>query len=397
MNAHTESHRQAPDQSQRPLDFLWFLPTSGDGPYLGTGKGHRPPDNAYLRAVAQAADRLGYAGVLLPTGVGCEDALTTAASIVTHTERLRFLIALRPAVSNPGESARQALTLDRLSGGRVMFNVVAGGNPKDLAGDGVFLDHDARYEHAAEFLRIWRGFFSGERVNFEGKHLTSKGGRLPHESVQRPHPPLYFGGSSEPALDLAAEQTDMYLTWGEPVADVAAKIADVRARAAKLGRTLRFGIRLHFIVRETEAEAWAAADRLISHLSDDTIAAAQAKLARESDSVGQQRMSALHGGDRNRLEIAPNLWAGVGLVRGGAGTALVGTPETVAQRIAEYRAVGIDTIIGSGYPHLEEAYRVAELLFPHLDLSTRPANAAPAPDHIFTGGGSLSADLNISR
>jgi alkanesulfonate monooxygenase len=141
----------------------------------------------------------------------------------------------------------------------------------------------------------------------------------------------------------------------------------VRAEAAREGRELRFGIRLHLIVRETTAEAWAAADRLLAHLDDETIAAAQQSLARH-DSVGQQRMRRLHSGSRAELEISPNLWAGVGLVRGGAGTALVGDPETVAQRMHEYAALGIDTFICSGYPHLEEAYRVAELLFPHLPL-----------------------------
>ncbi len=393
MNANSGVVRHESGQSRRPLDFLWFLPTSGDGPYLGTNLGHRPPDNAYLRAIAQAADRLGYYGVLLPTGAGCEDALVTAASIVTHTERLRFLVALRPLVSNPGESARQSLALDRLSDGRVLFNVVVGGNPKDLAGDGITLAHDDRYAHADEFLRIWRGFFDSQPQDFDGAYLSSHGGSLAFTPVQTPHPPLYFGGSSEPARQLAAEQTDLYLTWGEPIADVAEKLADVRARAEALGRTIRFGIRLHFIVRETEAEAWAAADRLISHLSDDTIAAAQARLARDSDSEGQRRMSALHGGDRTRLEIAPNLWAGVGLIRGGAGTALVGTPEQVAARLQEYQAIGIDTVIGSGYPHLEEAYRVAELLFPQLDLSTTPARGTQHSTKLFTGGGSLSADL----
>ncbi|MNO84809.1 Alkanesulfonate monooxygenase [compost metagenome] len=141
----------------------------------------------------------------------------------------------------------------------------------------------------------------------------------------------------------------------------------MRAKAAKQGRSVRFGIRLHVIVRETNAEAWQAAERLISHLDDDTIARAQASLAR-FDSVGQQRMAALHGGNRDNLEVSPNLWAGVGLVRGGAGTALVGDGPTVAERVKEYAALGIDTFIFSGYPHLEESYRVAELLFPHLDV-----------------------------
>ncbi|WP_195792177.1 LLM class flavin-dependent oxidoreductase, partial [Pseudomonas aeruginosa] len=183
--------------------------------------------------------------------------------------------------------------------------------------------------------------------------------------LQRPYPPLYFGGSSEAAHELAGEQVDVYLTWGEPLPAVAAKIADVRQRAARHGRTVKFGIRLHVIVRETAEEAWRAADRLIEHISDETIAAAQQSFAR-FDSEGQRRMAALHGGRRDRLEIQPNLWAGVGLVRGGAGTALVGDPRQVAERIGEYAELGIDSFIFSGYPHLEEAYRFAELVFPLL-------------------------------
>ncbi len=391
MNAETKPVPGPVEGSRRPLDFLWFLPTSGDGRYLGSTIGQRPANNRYLREIAQACDRLGYHGVLLPTGTGCEDAWMTAASIVTHTEQLRFLVALRPGQTMPGEAARQAAAFDRLSNGRLLLNVVAGGNPKDLAADGIFLDHDTRYAHTAEFLKIWRGLMAGETVNFKGDHLRVEGGKLLFPSLQRPYPPLYFGGSSAPAIDVAAEQCDVYLTWGEPPAAVAEKIAQVRARLPE-GRTIRFGIRLHLIVRETDEMAWAAAEDLISHLSDDVIAHAQARLAAESDSEGQRRMRELHGGNRDKLEVSPNLWAGVGLVRGGAGTALVGSPETVAARIEEYRALGIDTLIASGYPHLEEAYRVSELLFPLLDRSGAPAETGiVAPAGYYGGGGALSA------
>jgi alkanesulfonate monooxygenase len=190
--------------------------------------------------------------------------------------------------------------------------------------------------------------------------------------VQAPRPKLFFGGSSDAGIDVAVDTVDKYLTWGEPPADVAGKIAKVRAVAGPRGRKLSFGIRLHVIVRETNAQAWAAADDLIKHVTDDTIASAQKIFAR-MDSVGQQRMLQLHNGRRDRLEISPNLWAGVGLVRGGAGTALVGDPQTVAARIKEYQDLGIDTFILSGYPHLEEAYRFAELVFPLLALD-RPDN-----------------------
>ncbi|MES4612254.1 MULTISPECIES: FMNH2-dependent alkanesulfonate monooxygenase [Ewingella] len=350
------------------LNVFWFLPTHGDGRYLGTDKDARTVDHGYLQQVAQAADRLGFGGVLLPTGRSCEDSWLVAASLITVTQKLKFLVALRPGIISPTLAARQAATLDRLSGGRALFNLVTGGDPAELAAEGLHLSHKERYESAAEFTRIWRRVLEGETVDYQGKHIHVKGASLMQPPVQFPRPPLYFGGSSDEAQDLAAEQVELYLTWGEPPHLVKEKIEQVRAKAAAQGRTIRFGIRLHVIVRETTEEAWQAADRLIANLDDETIKKAQAAFAR-TDSVGQHRMAALHGGDRNKLEISPNLWAGVGLVRSGAGTALVGDGPTVAARMQEYADLGIDTFIFSGYPHLEEAYRVSELLFPHLDLA----------------------------
>jgi alkanesulfonate monooxygenase len=350
-------------------NVFWFIPTHGDSRYLGTGKGARAVDADYTRQIAVAADTLGYDGVLLPTGRSCEDAWVVASSLIHATRKLKFLVAIRPGLSTPGLSVRMASTFDRLSNGRLLVNVVTGGDQAELEADGVFADHATRYEISDEFIRIWRAALAGEGgddgFHFSGKHLAVKGARTLYPPVQKPYPPLYFGGSSEAAHELAAEQMDVYLTWGEPPVAVAAKIADIRARAAKQGRTVKFGIRLHVIVRETNEEAWAAADQLISHLDDATIAKAQAAFAK-MDSVGQRRMAALHGGRRDRLEVAPNLWAGVGLVRGGAGTALVGDPETVAARMREYQDLGIETFILSGYPHLEESYRFAELVFPLL-------------------------------
>lgn len=367
------------------LSVFWFLPTHGDGQYLGTNQGARPVDYTYLQQIAQATDRLGFGGVLIPTGRSCEDAWLVAASLIPVTQRLRFLVALRPGVTSPTHAARQAATLDRLSNGRALFNLVTGGDAEELAGDGVFLDHRERYAESAEFTRVWRRVLEGETVDYEGQHVNVRGARLMFKPVQQPRPPLWFGGSSEVAQDLAAEQVDVYLTWGEPLAQVKEKIAQVQAKAAALGRKVRFGIRLHVIVRETNEEAWQAADRLISHLDDATIAKAQAALAR-TDSVGQQRMAALHQGKREQLEIAPNLWAGVGLVRGGAGTALVGDGPTIAARMQEYADLGIETFILSGYPHLEEAYRVGELLFPHLDLAIpdvpQPAKINAHGEHV---------------
>jgi alkanesulfonate monooxygenase len=391
------------------MKILWFIPTHGDSRYLGTTKGARVADHAYFKQIAIAADSLGYEGVLIPTGRSCEDSWILAASLIDATRQLKFLVALRPGLVAPTQSARMAATLDRLSGGRLLVNLVTGGDAEELAGDGQFLSHAERYEESAEFIRIWREVIArshdGGSFDLDGKHLQVKGAKLLYPPPNRPYPPVFFGGSSEPAHELAAEQVDTYLTWGEPPAAVAAKVADVRARAAKHGRTLQFGIRLHVIVRETEDEAWRAAAELVSQLDEKTVAAAQAKFA-QMDSVGQRRMADLHQGrfDRNDvrkgLEIAPNLWAGVGLVRGGAGTALVGNPQQVADRIKEYAALGLEYFVLSGYPHLDEAHRFAELVFPLLPLELQrklPGRALTGPfgeivaNHIVPGSAGASA------
>jgi alkanesulfonate monooxygenase len=369
------------------MKIFWFIPTHGDSRYLGSARGARVADHAYFKQIAIAADSLGYEGVLLPTGRSCEDSWIVAASLIDATRRLKFLVALRPGLVAPSQSARMAATLDRLSGGRLLVNLVTGGDAEELAGDGQFLDHAARYEQSAEFIRIWRELLArshdGEGFDYDGQHLSVKGGKLLYPPISQPYPPVFFGGSSGPAHELAAAQVDTYLTWGEPPAEVGKKLADVRERAAAHGRQLRYGIRLHVIVRETEDAAWRAAGELLSELDEATVAAAQARF-KGMDSVGQRRMAELHGGRFNKadvrqgLEIAPNLWAGVGLVRGGAGTALVGNPQQVADRINEYAALGLEYFILSGYPHLDEAHRFAELVFPLLPLDVREKLSAPA-------------------
>jgi len=357
--------------------FFWFLPTHGDGRYLGSAEGGRGVDLAYLKQVAIAADSLGYHGVLIPTGKSCEDSWLVAAALVPLTTRLRYLVAVRPGLQPPSLAARMTATLDRLSEGRALINVVTGGDPVENRGDGIFMAHAERYVLTREFLTVYRRLLLGERVDFEGVHIRVEGAELQFLPVQEGGPPLYFGGSSAAAVDVAGDLVDSYLSWGEPPEDVADKFAAVRARATSAGRRLSYGVRLHVIVRETEQAAWDAADRLISKLDDATIASAQGILAR-LDSAGQQRMSALHGFSRDRLRIGPHLWAGVGLVRGGAGTALVGDPQQVADALRGYMAVGADRFILSGYPHLEEAHRFAELVMPLMpaasDARVRPVS-----------------------
>jgi alkanesulfonate monooxygenase len=296
-----------------------------------------------------------------------------------RTERLKFLVAFRPDSVSPTLAAQMASTYQRHTGGRLLVNVVTGGESREQRAYGDFLDKDARYERTDEFLHIVRGLWAGERVTRTGKHLRVEEAELVR--LPDPAPGIYFGGSSPLALEVAARHVDVYLTWGEPPAAVAAKTARVRALAEAQGRRVRFGIRLHVITRDTAEQAWAEARRLLDGFDAETVRAVQEGLAR-SDSKGQRRMLALHGGGKDGLEIHPNLWAGIGLVRGGAGTALVGSHEEVAGLIEEYHALGIEEFVLSGYPHLEEAYWFGEGVLPRLasrGLWTHPAHPAGVP------------------
>ncbi|CAL9644994.1 LLM class flavin-dependent oxidoreductase [Streptomyces sp. Tu 3180] len=354
------------------LTFHWFLPTNGDSRHV-VGGGHgtpaspsggdRPPTVAYLSQIARAAEHLGFVGALTPTGAWCEDAWLTTAMVSQASERLKFLVAFRPGLVSPTLAAQMASTFQRQTGGRLLLNVVTGGESHEQRAYGDFLDKDARYRRTGEFLRVVRELWQGRTVTLDGEHLSVREAALAR--VPDPVPEVYFGGSSPVALDVAARHADVYLTWGEPPAQVAAKTARLRSLAAREGRTLRFGIRLHVITRDTAEQAWAEANRLLDGFDPETVRTVQAGLAR-SESEGQRRMLALHGGSRDGLEVHPNLWAGIGLVRGGAGTALVGSHDEVAERIREYHALGIEEFVLSGYPHLEEAYWFGEGVLPRL-------------------------------
>jgi alkanesulfonate monooxygenase len=354
------------------LAFHWFLPTYGDsrdivggghGVAIGAAGGARPASVAYLGQIARTAEQLGFVGALTPTGAWCEDAWLATAMLTEVTERLKFLVAFRPGLLSPTLAAQMASTFQRLSGGRLLLNVVTGGESAEQRAFGDFLDKDARYARCDEFLEVVRELWRGETVTRRGRHVQVEQARL--SRLPDPVPPVYFGGSSPAALPVAVRHSDVYLTWGEPPGQVAEKLDRVRALAAQAGRELRFGIRLHVIARDTAEEAWAQAARLLRGISEADIAAVQAGL-RRSESEGQRRMLDLHGGSRDGLTVAPNLWAGVGLVRGGAGTALVGSHAEVADRIAEYHALGIDEFILSGHPHVEEAYWFGEGVLPIL-------------------------------
>ncbi|QZA06261.1 LLM class flavin-dependent oxidoreductase [Mycolicibacter heraklionensis] len=365
-----------------PITLHWFLPTNGDSRSdlsLGNAVGvagsranaygaDRAPDLDYLRLVAGSAEKLGFTGALTPTSSWCEDAWVFTAALSQLTTRFKFLVAFRPGLQAPTLVAQAAATFQRISGGRLLLNVVTGGDDAEQRRFGDDLDKTARYRRAGEFLTVFRQLWSGEPVTFRGDHLFVDDATIVPAATW---PDIYLGGSSAEAMDVAAEHADVYLTWGEPPAQVADKLDAVRRRVKDLGSAraasgeLRFGIRLHVISRPTAAEAWAQADRLLAGISPGQIHRAQ-QVQRNSGSEGQRRMTELHGGRTDQLEVSPNLWAGVGLVRGGAGTALVGSHEEVADRIEEYHRLGLDEFVLSGYPHLEEAFSFGEGVLPIL-------------------------------
>jgi alkanesulfonate monooxygenase len=375
-----------------PIKLHWFLPTNGDsrsdlslgnavgrdGSRVLQGSDERAPDIGYIGQIARSAEQLGFDAALTPTSSWCEEAWVMTAALSQVTDRFRFLVAFRPGFSSPTLAAQMAATFQRVSGGRLLLNVVTGGDDSEQRRFGDHLGKEARYHRAGEFLEIVRRLWEGKPVDFHGEHYDLADARIIPAEVW---PELYFGGSSAPAIEVAAAQADVYLTWGEPPGQVAEKLARVGDRAAEQGRELRYGIRLHVIARDTAAEAWAEADRLLAGLDPEQIARSQA-IQRDSASEGQRRMVALHNGRSDALEVSPNLWAGVGLVRGGAGTALVGSHEEVAERISEYHDLGIDEFILSGYPHLEEAYRVGEGVMPVLRRRGLLADANPEPQPV---------------
>ncbi len=357
----------------------WFLPTGGDSrDILPTAEGahRRPPSVDYLSQVARACDDLGFDAALTPCGTACEDAWISTAALIGTTHRLKFLVAFRPGLLSPTLAAQMASTYQRMSGGRLLINIVIGAEDHELARFGDVAPKDERYAQAAEFLEVMDGAWGDAPLDLDGEHYTVRAATT--RATPEPRPLIYFGGASGAAEQVAARHVDVYLAWGETPDMIGDRLDRMRERAASAQRPdhrpLRFGIRFHVISRDTEEEAWAEAGRLMAGIDPEAVRSARADFD-ATRSEGQRRMAEMSAAagsgttvpdDPRDLEVYPNLWSGVGLVRGGAGTALVGSHQQVADRMEEYRDLGIDEFILSGYPHLEEAYRAGEGLLPEL-------------------------------
>jgi alkanesulfonate monooxygenase len=356
-------------------EFLWYI-IPRDGEYPWEPDGTRQVDYDYLKQVAGAVDRLGFSGALFATDL--HDVWVLGTAIASHTKHLRPLLAVHPGLISPTLLAKMALTFDDLFDGRLIINVV-NGDSRMMRQMGLFVDHDDRYELSSEYWDVFKRLTAGEIVNFEGKyvHVENAGLGAGIAPVQLPHVPLWFGGSSEAGLQMAAKHIDVYLSWGEPPSLLQQKIDRLRSLAEQNEHEIRFGMRVHLIVRDTEAEAWAHADRLLRVTSSDTLERMKF-MSEGADSVGMQRQFQAHGGhlpDRAKdIEVYPNVGPGMSLIRPGPGTALVGSTENVVERIQEFESLGIETFILSGNPLLEEAYRVAETVLPKLGVMSPSAS-----------------------
>lgn len=370
------------------VEFLWRLPVHGDGRRahdLHTrGEWNRQtasrvapkidePDFAYidyLSQVARAADIGGFHGALVPAFRHTEDPWMLSAALARETRRLRFLIAIQPWFIHPSYASQMAASLQRLSHGRVEWNVITGGGGSEQRSYGDFIDHAARYERTEEFLDYVKGYTAGQPFSFEGKHYRVEEGGLRAPMNQYGVPRLWLAGASENSMRVAAKHADIHLTWAEPVAKQKEVIDQARRaiEATGYGRELGFGVRVDILARETEEQAWAELRQMYASVSDTSRGFGRSG-RRDSESVGAARQSALRGDSQkfDDLIVDRNAWAGMSAIRGGPGLVIVGSHEQVAQRLAEYVDIGVTQFILASNPHLEEAYRVAEEVLPLVD------------------------------
>lgn len=356
-------------------EFAWFLPTAGDLESFGKAESQRKATLPYLARVARGAEASGFTSVLVPVGDGCQDAWVVAGLLAPQTEKLKYLVAVRPGFVAPVVAAKMVATFDTLMPGRLLVNVVTGGFPAELAADGDFTPHDERYARTADFIDVMRKYWTERAFDHDGPFYKVQGCKPLVKCATQPYPGLYAGGASEPAEELFAREVDTYLLWGESTPQMAERIARMKQKAASHGRQIRFGVRFHVLSRETEAEAFAAAQAQIEGVTDAQIERAQATL-NATDSAGESRQRQFV--NRDNLWVEPNLWSGIGLVRRGIGVTIVGSHEQVARKFQSFVDLGLSYFILSGYPHAEEAELAGTTWMPRFHELMREREASLA-------------------
>lgn len=350
--------------SRGPVEVSWFAALCDDDyEFLGVPNPALVSSWNHCRDITLAADRNGFDAILLPSGYSLGiDAVAFAAGVAPLVENISLLLAVRMGEMWLPQLARQIATIDEMVGGRLKINIISSDMP------GQQLDSEARYQRTREWMQVLRALLDGESVDFDGEFVKLKLDPPRVRTTSGNSPAFYFGGFSPAAKDVAAEHADVFLTWPDTVASVAATVDEMRKRADAYDRALKFGLRTHVIVRETEAEAVAAADRLVSKLADQVGDEIRSR-SLDTTSVGVARQTELRDAAGDDWFVEPNLWTGVGRARSGAGAAIVGNPDQVVAKLEAYRDIGIDAFILSGYPHLAECDLVAKHVLPRLGLS----------------------------
>jgi alkanesulfonate monooxygenase len=335
-----------------PCEISWFSALCDDDyEFLGVPDAALQSSWGHCRDIVLAAETGGYDNILLPSGYQLGlDTAAFAGAIAALTQRIRLLMAVRVGETWPPQLARQIATLDQILGGRLTINIISSDMP------GEKMDSEPRYRRTVEVMKILKTLLSGEHLDHRGEHYQFDLAPPRLSTVSKTCPPLYFGGLSPAARDAAAEGCDVYLMWPETVQGAADLIGDMTARAAKYGRTLKYGFRCHVIVRDTESEARAAAVRLLSKLDVATGTEIRNK-SLDAQTYGVARQAELRAlSDANEGYLEDNLWTGIGRARSGCGAAIVGDPDQVLAKINAYRAIGIEAFILSGYPHIAECF-----------------------------------------
>lgn len=342
-------------------EISWFSALCDDDyEFLGVADPSLRSSWPHCRDIVTTADRNGFDNILLPSGYTLGiDSTAFAAAVAPHVEQIKLLLAVRMGEMWLPQLARQLATIDQILDGRLTINIIS----SDMPGES--LESAPRYQRTLEWMQVLRQLLNGKSVDFHGEFVDLELDPPRLGTVSGTCPPFYFGGFSEAAKQTAAQAADVFLTWPDTVAAVAETVIDMSRRAEQFGRTMEYGLRTHVIVRETEAEARAAADRLVSKLDAGTGEAIRQR-SLDTASVGVARQSALRDGADDDGYAEPNLWTGIGRARSGAGAAIVGNPEQVAAKLADYEQVGISAFILSGYPHRDECDRFAQMVLPLL-------------------------------
>ncbi|MBY3088361.1 LLM class flavin-dependent oxidoreductase [Rhizobium laguerreae] len=346
----------------KACEVSWFSALCDDDyEFLGVPDPQLQSSFEHCRDIVLQAESSGFDNILLPSGYTLGiDTTAFASAMAVLTRRIKLLMAVRIGESWPPQLARQIATIDRMAGGRLSVNIISSEMPGETLASG------PRYARTIEAMSILRTLLNGKPLDHDGTFWKLKVNPPRIGPVSGHCPQFYFGGLSEDAREAAAQGADIYLMWPDRMEAVRETIADLRSRAERRGRTLRFGYRIHVIVRETEAAARIAADRLLSKLDDAAGAAIRAK-SLDSQSVGVRRQAELREQAGNEGYVEVNLWTGIGRARSGCGAAIVGDPDQVLAKLQAYRAEGIEAFILSGYPHMGEADLFSRHVLSRLD------------------------------